>query len=67
MWVASAVHPTHSQYDGTSQNQHCPGGSTFDQCGTGSTYSFTFEKTGEFGYHNHALAGHRGTVVVQER
>lgn len=66
MWVASNQHPTHTLYDGTGLNQHCPGNS-FDQCSTGSTYSFTFEKTGTWSYHNHVLAGHGGTVVVQAR
>ncbi|MDY6769963.1 MAG: hypothetical protein SVU88_03250, partial [Candidatus Nanohaloarchaea archaeon] len=68
MWVGSDVHPTHTEYDGTGLNQHCPNdGSAFDQCGTGSTYSFTFEQTGEWGYHNHARAAHGGTVVVESR
>lgn len=68
MWVASDTHPTHTQYDGTSRIQHCPNdGEVFDQCGSGSSYSFTFRKTGEFGYHNHELASHGGTVVVEER
>ncbi|MDY6765936.1 MAG: hypothetical protein SVW77_01080 [Candidatus Nanohaloarchaea archaeon] len=68
MWVGSDRHPTHTQYDGSSVNQHCPNqGDAFDQCSTGATYSFTFEKTGEFGYHNHVRAAHGGTVVVEER
>ncbi|MDY6768935.1 MAG: hypothetical protein SVW02_02395 [Candidatus Nanohaloarchaea archaeon] len=68
MWVASDQHPVHSQYDGTSLSQHCPSdGTAFDQCGTGSSYSFTFTRTGEWSYHNHQLSGHGGTVVVQAR
>lgn len=68
MWVASDQHPVHSQYGGTSLNQHCPNdGDVFDQCESGSSYSFTFTKTGEWSYHNHRLAGHGGTVTVQER
>ena len=68
MWVASAVHPTHTVYDGTSLNEHCIGGtgSSFDQCAPGSSYSFTFNKVGEWGYHNHARANHTGTVIVTE-
>lgn len=67
MWVGSNRHPTHTQYDGTSTSQHCSGGSsnTFDQCSTGDRYSFTFDKTGEWNYHNHRQASHGGTVVVE--
>jgi len=67
MWVASDVHPSHSEYDGTSTQQHCQDGSsdTFDSCSAQERYSFTFEKTGTFRYHNHQQAGHVGTVVVE--
>lgn len=64
MWVASDFHPSHTRYDGTSLGQHCPG-SSFDQCSTGKRFSFTFEKKGSWGYHNHELAGHTGTIVVR--
>lgn len=64
MWVATDRHPTHRQYDGTSTRQHCPDGNTFDQCDTGARYSFTFDKTGEWSYHNHVNAGDTGKVVV---
>src|SRR3989344_3429171 len=47
MWVASAMHPTHTAYSGTSLSQHCP-----DTAGTGvvgwaatasgSSYTFVF-------------------------
>jgi plastocyanin len=67
MWVASDVHPPHTGYDGTNVDQHCPGSNAFDQCEAGSTYSFTFEKAGEWSYHNHVLAAHGGTVTVQAR
>lgn len=67
MWVATDVHPSHSEYDGTSLRQHCQDGSsdTFDACQTTQEYSFTFEKNGTFPYHNHRQAGHVGTVVVE--
>lgn len=66
MWVGSDIHPTHSLYHDTTLRDHCPDteGVAFDQCGIGKTYSFTFEKTGEWGYHNHINALHTGTVVV---
>jgi putative cell wall-binding protein/plastocyanin len=68
MWVGSNQHPTHTEYDGTSLRQHCGGGAeaTFDSCEDVDTYSFTFNKTGEWGYHNHLLSSHSGTVVVEE-
>ncbi|MFB6076721.1 MAG: hypothetical protein ABEK12_01155 [Candidatus Nanohaloarchaea archaeon] len=45
---------------------HCPNdGTVFDQCSTGTTYTFTFGKTGEWAYHNHVRSGDTGTVVVQ--
>lgn len=53
MWVASDVHPTHELL------------SEFDQLGTGDVYSFTFEDTGEWTYHNHVNAGHTGTITVE--
>lgn len=66
MWVASNRHPIHADYDGTSLNQHCNNGQsdTFDQCSSGERYSFTFDKTGEWSYHNHRFQAHGGTVVV---
>lgn len=68
MWVGADEHPTHTEYDGTSRSEHCMGGASasFDQCGAGDSYTFTFTKVGTWGYHNHALANHTGTVVVTE-
>ncbi|MFB6209649.1 MAG: cell wall-binding repeat-containing protein [Candidatus Nanohaloarchaea archaeon] len=67
MWVGSDMHPTHRKYDGTSLREHCEGGEsdTFDQCSVGDEYEFEFEKTGEFGYHNHRFDSHSGTVIVE--
>lgn len=69
MWVASDVHPSHTDYDGTSRAVHCAAGYTgaapFDQCASGTSYSFTFTKTGTFTYHDHMNAGVKGTVIVQ--
>ena len=69
MWVASDPHPTHEGYDGTTRSQHCATGYTgaapFDQCTASTTYTFTFQKTGSWGYHNHANESDKGTVVVQ--
>lgn len=69
MWIASNVHPNHTDYDGTSRSQHCAPGYTgptpFDQCGTGTTYSFTFDQTGTWTYHNHRQSSQVGTVIVK--
>ena len=67
MWVASAIHPSHKVYDGTTLNEHCSGGASnpaFDQCGMGNSYSFIFDKTGNWKYHNHVRAGDIGAIVV---
>lgn len=68
MWVASAQHPTHTAYSGTSRTQHCPDttGTAFDQCVGGGDYSFTFAKTGTWGYHDHLNATAFGRVIVVE-
>jgi len=66
MWVASDQHPSHTEYSGTSRSEHCTGGEdAFDQCTAGSEYSFTFEKTGEWSYHNHENSFQGGTVMVE--
>lgn len=67
MWVASDEHPSHSQYDGTNKDTHCPNdGTAFDQCAPGAVYSFTFSKSGTWNFHNHREDDHRGTVVVTQ-
>ncbi len=69
MWVASDQHPSHTEYSGTSRTEHCQNGdqntAAFDQCNAGSTFSFTFEQTGEWSYHNHENSFQGGTVVVE--
>ncbi len=67
MWVASARHPDHTVYAGTTRQQHCPdtSGTAFDQCQGGGNYSFTFTKTGSWNYHDHINASVFGTVVVE--
>ena len=69
MWVASDVHPSHTQYAGTSLREHCQSGAgqetAFDQCEEGASFSFTFEKTGEWDYHNHSNPSQTGTVIVE--
>lgn len=72
LWVGSNDHPTHTQYDGTTTREHCADGKatngTFDQCNrgeAGTSWEYTFQKAGTFGYHNHSGASHTGTVVVE--
>ncbi len=66
MWVGADEHPSHTQYSGTARQEHCPDttGTAFDQCGVSERYTFTFAKTGTWGYHNHVGASHSGTVIV---
>jgi plastocyanin len=69
MWIASDEHPTHTDYDSTSRTTHCAAGYTgptpFDECGNGSSYSFTFGKAGTYSFHNHLAAQFEGTVTVE--
>lgn len=67
-WPASAVHPTHSAYDGTSLSEHCLNGASFDAChrlNQGESYSFTFDSVGSWKYHDHLNPSHTGTIVVE--
>ena len=70
MWVGSDRHPVHMEYSGSSLDEHCEDGdqnsAAFDQCSTGDRFSFTFEKTGQWGYHNHQPFVTGGTVTVVE-
>ena len=72
MWVASAMHPTHTAYDGNNLAEHCAASYTgekpFDQCASAAKdgfYTFTFSKPGSWKYHNHSVTGAFGTVVVE--
>lgn len=56
MWTASHPHPTHTglpEFDALK-------GLPKDQ-----TYSFTFQKTGTWRYHNHLSPAHAGSIVVE--
>lgn len=56
MWVASDPHPVHtnlSPFD--SREGIAPGGS----------YSYTFNDSGTWGYHNHLDSGDEGTITVE--
>jgi len=56
MWVASAPHPTHTDYP------------EFDEkaaVSNGGSWSFIFDKVGTWKYHNHRDSSNTGTIVVQ--
>jgi len=57
VWVASNPHPTHTDY---------PGFDELKSMSNGETYSFTFTKVGQWGYHNHLNPGQHGTVIVTQ-
>ena len=70
-WPASDRHPSHTDYAGTDLETHCSedyiGNEPFDSCGgikPNETWSFTFEKTGTFEYHDHIWSHLGGTIVV---
>lgn len=56
MWVVSAPHPIHTAYPEFDAKRGYK---------KGENYSFTFTKKGEWKYHDHLIAAHRGTVVVE--
>lgn len=69
MWIASDPHPIHNGYDGTTMQQHCASGYTgpapFDECtGSSANWTFTFDKVGTWGYHDHLEASIMGSVTV---
>jgi plastocyanin len=55
-WPASNVHPTHLLYRGFDAKKPLL---------PGDSYSFTFTKTGSWGYHNHLEPDVQGTIVVK--
>lgn len=70
-WPASANHPTHTVYPGSSI-QSCDtdqADTTFDACEpieSGGSYSFQFNELGEWEYHNHLRSNEQGMVTVVE-
>lgn len=70
-WPASAKHPTHEVYPGSSITKcgTAEQSTIFDACkglGKGESYSFTFNNAGEWAYHNHVNAKQFGKVIVTE-
>lgn len=70
MWPATALHPTHTVYPGSSIGK-CgtdEADSIFDACGgvaPGDSYSFTFDEVGEWKYHNHLKPSITGSITVK--
>lgn len=70
MWPASAIHPTHTLYPGSSllkcgtpQEQ-----GIFDACqdiGPGKAWSFRFNEKGSWKYHDHRIPTRNGTIIVE--
>lgn len=57
-WPASDIHPTHGTYpEFDPQKPIVPG----------KSWSFIFEKTGKWKYHDHLNPLHRGVVVVEDK
>lgn len=70
MWTASAMHPAHILYSGTSLSEHCPdvANTSFDACKgipLGDSWSFTFTKVGAWPYHDHLHPTLFGKIVVE--
>ncbi len=55
-WPASNPHPTHTDYPEFDAKKNIT---------PGETYSFTFTKTGTWGYHNHKNPAEKSTVIVK--
>jgi len=69
-WPASAMHPTHTVYPGSSI-QKCgttEASSIFDACrglASGETYTFTFNEQGNWKYHDHLSPARTGAISVE--
>ena len=70
-WPASAIHPTHDVYPGSSIEK-CGTSeekNIFDAChglATGEIWSFTFNEVGSWNYHDHLVNGRFGKIIVTE-
>lgn len=69
-WPASAIHPTHTVYPGSSINK-CntdERSEIFDACeglSEGESFSFTFNEVGTWNYHDHLNPSNFGSITVQ--
>lgn len=70
-WPASAMHPTHEKYPGSSITKcgTAEQGGIFDACknlSQGESWSFTFNELGAWAYHDHVEAKKFGKITVVE-
>ena len=70
LWIASAVHPVHSEYPGTHINNCGTSAATgtFDSCGNIAVkngWTFVFNEKGSWVYHDHNDPTRTGTIIVQ--
>ena len=72
MWPATAVHPSHTVYPGSSIqkcfDEQAEKSVLFDACSDieeGQEWSFMFNETGSWSYHNHRRWSERGTIIVE--
>lgn len=68
-WPASAVHPTHTVYPGSSKDKcgTVEQDKTFDACSEvapSDSYSFTFTEVGSWKYHDHLNPSNSGMITV---
>lgn len=56
VWPASNPHPTHNDYVGFDAKR---------ALSQGQSYSFTFTKKGEWGFHNHSNPSETGMIIVK--
>lgn len=69
-WPASAIHPTHTVYPGSSIEKcgTAEQGNIFDACrglAEGERWSFTFNEIGSWGYHDHLNVNLFGKIIVE--
>lgn len=69
-WPASAMHPTHQVYPETDINKcgKVRESSMLDACRglkPGESWSFEFDYTGTWGYHDHLNSRHFGSITVE--
>ncbi len=55
-WVASDPHPTHTDLPNFDSERGLQ---------PGESYTFTFDETGEWGFHNHLAPQQFGTIIVE--
>lgn len=69
-WPATAVHPSHTVYPGSSRSKcgSSDADEIFDACGiisSGDSYDFIFTEVGSWNYHDHIQPGKFGTIIVE--